>query len=43
MSLAGWAMGRRYRRPPKAYEQGGYEASVTFFAPEAEGSLRQAA
>ncbi len=32
-----------YVAPPEAYAQGGYEAGVTFFAPEAEEIVRQAA
>jgi hypothetical protein len=31
-----------YVSPPEAYEQGGYEAGVTFFTPEAEGIVREA-
>jgi hypothetical protein len=41
--LAGAAVGRQHRSPPEAYAQGGYEAGVTFFAPEAEGIVRQTA
>jgi len=43
MSLAGWAIGRRHRRPPEAYEQGGYEAGGTFCTPEAEAIVRRTA
>ena len=32
-----------YVAPPEAYAQGGYEAGVTFFAPEAEGVVRETA
>jgi neutral ceramidase len=32
-----------YVAPPEAYEQGGYEAGVTFFAPEAERIVRKTA
>ncbi len=32
-----------YVAPPEAYAQGGYEAGVTFFAPEAEGIVRETA
>jgi neutral ceramidase len=32
-----------YVAPPEAYEQGGYEAGVTFFAPETERIVRDAA
>jgi hypothetical protein len=32
-----------YVAPPEAYAQGGYEAGVTFFAPEAERIVRQTA
>jgi len=32
-----------YVVPPEAYEQGGYEAGITFCPPEAEGIVREAA
>ena len=32
-----------YVVPPEAYEQGGYEAGVTLFAPEAEGIIKREA
>ncbi len=32
-----------YVIPPEAYEQGGYEAGITFCGPEAEGIVREAA